>query len=186
MSHTLKVGDTLTPDYRQSAKLALPFVKALERSEDCFYAMICNGQYLRAVLGKFELMDTWSDYVKWSVEGAFEFIRKTEFPNSYSRLTSSYFYGSKSEGDALFKLVWGNASEEEQAKVHFFEIALDDENPQKRDMLLFDEAYDAMWDEQDIAAVLDCARRYFSGGHTSNPVWEILSDKTAVAVYDIT
>lgn len=53
-------------------------------------------------------------------------------------------------------------------------------------MLFFDEAYDVMLETQDIKIVIDCARRYFEGAHTSTPVWEIISDKPAKAVKDVT
>lgn len=53
-------------------------------------------------------------------------------------------------------------------------------------MLLFDEAFDAMWDNDDIHTAIDCACRYFSEEHTTTPVWEIMSDKPAKAVKDIT
>ena len=85
MSDTLKLGDEMALDFKKTMNLAQPFVQALEQSEDCFYAMVLNGKYLRAVLGKFKLWE-WSDYVKWSVEGAFEYIRKTEFPDCISRM----------------------------------------------------------------------------------------------------
>ena len=85
MSDTLKLGDEMALDFKKTTSLAQPFVQALEQSEDCFYAMVLNAKYLRAVLGKFQLWE-WSDYVKWSVEGAFEFIRKTEFPHCASRI----------------------------------------------------------------------------------------------------
>ena len=44
MSQTLKPGDTLHPDYKRCTDLAMPFARALERSEDCFYAMVFGAQ----------------------------------------------------------------------------------------------------------------------------------------------
>lgn len=184
MSQTLRLGDTLNPDHENTMALSQPFVQALERSEDCFYAMVLNGKYLRAVLGKFKLWE-WSNYVKWSTEGAFEFIRKTEFPDSCSRLSCNYYYDDLQCSKKLYEYDWGEESEEEQHAVHLFEIELEDNAPQKRDMRLFDEAYDAMKASQDVQRVLDCARRYFAGEQSEQPVWEILSDKSARAVKDI-
>lgn len=185
MSQTLKLADTLTPDHQKNISLVQPFVQALERSLDCFYAMVLNGKYLYAVLGKFKLWE-WSDYAKWATEGAFEYVRKREFPNSYSRMKSNYFYDDLPNCKKLYEYDWGSESEEEQQKVHLFEIAVEDTAPQRRDMNIYDEAYDAMSETQDISLVLACARRYFSGEKTENPVWEILSDKPAKAVKDIT
>ena len=86
MSDTLKLGDVLKPDYKNVKALAQPFVQALEKSEDCYYAMVLNGKYLRAVLGKFKLWE-WSDYGKWAVEGAFEYIRQQEYPECCSQVS---------------------------------------------------------------------------------------------------
>lgn len=185
ISQTLHCGDTLTPDHQGRSKLALPFVQALEASTDCFYSMVLSGKYLYALLEKFNLRE-WSDYAKWSTEGAFEFIRKTEFPECYSRLRCSYFYDNLADCKRLYEYDWSGESEEEQAKVHLFEIVLDDSAPQLRDMNLFDEAYCAMAERQDVQAVLQCAQRYFADERTEQPTLEILSDKPAKAVADIT
>lgn len=185
MSDTLKLGDEMAPDFKKTMSLALPFTRALEKSEDCFYAMVLNGKYLRAVLGKFRLRE-WSNYAKWSVEGAFEFIRKTEFPNCVSRIQCNYFYDNLDACKTLYEYDWGEASEEERSQIHLFEMDLDADTVEKRDMRIFDEAYDAMDEHDDVQTVLTCARRYFAGEQTPEPVWEILSDKPARAVKDIT
>jgi len=185
MSDTLRLGDEMKPDHKNTMALAGPFIQALERSEDCFCAMVLNGKYLRAVLGKFKLWE-WSDYVKWSVEGAFEYIRRTEFPHCCSRILCNYFYSDLDACRILYEYDWGQASEEERAAIHLFEMELDAESVEKRDMRVYDEAYDAMEQREDIQTVLACARRYFSGGQTATPVWELLSDRPARAVKDIT
>lgn len=185
ISNTLKLGDELKPDFNYCVSLAQPFVQALEKSIDCFYAMVLNGKYISAVLGRFNLRE-WSDYVKWSVEGAFEFIRKREFPHSCSRLKCNYFYKNLEDCKALYEYDWGEESEEERAKVHLYEIEVSDDNPQVLDMRIFDEAYSAMENNNDVNFVLDCARRYFKGLKTAEPILEIMSDKKAIAVADIT
>ena len=184
MSQSLQLGDTLEPDYQKNMALVQPFIQALEQSTDCFYAMVLNAKYMYALLGKFKLWE-WSDYAKWATEGAFEFIRKTEFPDSYGRMSSNYFYDSLTNCKKLYDYDWGCESKEEQDKVRLFEIDVSDDFPQKRDMNIYDEAYEIMSASQDVHAVLDCARKYFSGTSTSEPAWEILSDKSAKAVADI-
>lgn len=184
MSQTLQLGDTLTPDYQKNMALVQPFIQALEQSTDCFYGMVLNGKYMYAVLGKFRLWE-WSDYAKWATEGAFEFVRKTEFPDSYGRMSCNYFYDNLPDCKKLYDYDWGCESKEEQEKVHLFEVDVDDDSPQKRDMNIYDEAYEAMSTSQDVQVVLDCARKYFSGTMTTEPTWEILSDKAAKAVTDI-
>ena len=181
----MRLGDELTADYQKNMQLVEPFIQALEQSTDCFYAMVLNAKYLYALLGKFKLWE-WSDYAKWATEGAFEFIRKTEFPNAYSRMKSNYFYDDLQNCKKLYAYDWGNESEEEQQKVHLFEIELADEAPQECDMSIYDEAYDIMNEKQDVQAVFACARRYFARQQSAQPVWEIMSDKPAKAVKDIT
>lgn len=185
MSDSLKLGDEMTLDYKKTMSLAQPFVQALEKSEDCFYAMVLNAKYLRAVLGKFKLWE-WSDYVKWSVEGSFEYVRKTEFPQCVSRCRCNYFYDDLASCKILYDYDWGTASEEERNQIHLFEMELNADSVEKRDMRIFDEAYNAMSETQDISFVLTCARRYFAGEQTPEPVWEIMSDQSAKAVKDIT
>lgn len=185
MTSTLELGSQLQPDYNRSADLSQPFVQALEQSVDCFYAMVLNGKYLRAVLRKTGFRE-WSNYAKWSVEGAFEYIRKTEFPQRCSRLNCCYYYSSLEYSKILYEYDWGEASPEEQAAIRLYEVEVEDEAPDRLDMRIFDEAYDAMEERQDVSFVLDCARRYFSGAQTAEPVWELLSDKPARAVRDQT
>ena len=185
MSDTLKLGDEMNLDFKKTTSLAQPFVQALEQSEDCFYAMVLNAKYLRAVLGKFQLWE-WSDYVKWSVEGAFEFIRKTEFPHCVSRIRCNYFYDNLEACRILYEYDWGKASEEERSQIHLFEMEVDAEAVETRDMRIYDEAYDAMYEREDVQTVLACARRYFAGEQTVQPVWESMSDKPARAVRDVT
>ena len=185
MSDTLKLGDEMVPDFKESAALAQPFIQALERNDDCFYAMLYNGKYLRELLGRYRLWE-WSNYVKWSVEGVFEYIRKTEFPDCVSRIRCNYFYDDLSACKILYDYDWGQASEEERSQVHLFEMALDGGDVDKRDMYIYDEAYTAMKKNEDLNTVRACARRYFAGEQTATPVWEIMSDKPARAVKDIT
>ena len=185
MSETLKIGDTLEVDYQKTVNLAEPFVQALEHSTDCFYGMVLNGKYFCAVLRKFRLWE-WSDYAKWSVEGAFEFVRNTEFPDAISRLKCNYFYDNMENVRHLYEYDWGNESQEVQSRIHLFEVDLDDDVIQKYDMSIYDQAYDAMEKNQDVQMVLDCARRYFAGNHTEKPIWEILSDRNIRITEDVT
>lgn len=185
MSDTLKLGDAMTLDHKHTATLAEPFVQALEQSVDCYYAMVLNGKYIRAVLGKFKLWE-WSDYIKWSVEGAFEYIRRTEFPNCVSRIKCNYFYDNLPSCKILYDYDWGKASEEERSQIHLYEMELESDTVDRRDMRIFDEAYEAMEEREDVQTVLACARRYFAGEQSAEPVWELLSDKSATAINDIT
>lgn len=185
MSQTLALGDALVPDHQRCAALARPFTQALERSADCVYSSVLTGKYLYAVLSRSGLRE-WSNYAKWSVEGAFEYVRLTRFPDVPSRLACNYFYEDLPSCKLLFQYDWGEAAPEEREAVHLFEVELEDAHPARLDMRLYDEAYDAMEERQDVETVLDCARRYFAGEHSGRPVWELLSDRPAKAVKDMT
>lgn len=186
ISDTLQLGEIMSHDYKKNMELVVPFVQALKRSEDCFYALLLNAKLMKSVFGKFGMRDMQTNYVKWATEGIFEYIRITEFPEAYSRMLSNYFYDNPSDIKRLYEVDWNMKGKAERFNFHVYEIELEDEEPHKRDMLLFDEAFDAMWDNDDIQSAITYARRYFQGDHTATPVWEIMSDKTAKAVKDIT
>ncbi len=175
----------MSQDHKKNMELVAPFVQALQRSEGCFYALLLSAKLMKSVLGKFNMQDMQTNYVKWATEGIFEYIRITEFPECYSRMLSNCFYDNPADIKRLYEVDCNMKEKPERFHFHVYEMALEDENPQKRDMLLFDEAFDAMWDNDDIQTAISCARRYFRGDHTATPVWEIMSDKPAKAVRDI-
>lgn len=186
MSDTLRLGETLSPDHKENRALAEPFVQALGRGTDCFYAMLYSAKYTKAVLQKFGQMDMQTDFVKWAVEGIFEFVRRREFPECCGRFAGGYFFGTLEECAALFANDWGSASQEERAGIRLFEMELDEETPARRDMRLFDDAYDDFWENEDLDVAVAYARRYFSGGQSEQPMWEIVSAAKAKAVRDLT
>lgn len=176
MSQTLKLGDELQVGYKGNAERCDIFVEALEKSEDCIHGMIVS---------KKTEIEKWNDYVKWCVEGIFEFVRKTEFPAIPCRLNCNYYFENLTPFKILYEAGWAQEPEEERAKIRIYEVELDEEHPIKCDMMLFDEAYDVMFDSQNIKVAINCARKYFSGCSSTNPIWEIISDNHAKAVKDI-
>lgn len=177
MSQTLKNGDELQADYKGNTKKCEDFLSALEQGEETLYSMIVSQNMEE---------EHWRDYVKWCVEGIFEFVRRRKFSNIPSRLKCSYFFDELENFKTLYEAGWAQESEEERAKLRLYEVELDDECAAKLDMLAFDEAYDVMYATKNIQAVMNCAERYFSGLGTPKPIWEIMSDKRARAVKDIT
>ena len=183
-SPTLQEGDRLIPGHQDFTDLCEPFIRALEYSRDCFYGMLLNGRYMFAVLNRSHLRE-WADYAKWATEGLFEFVRRNEFPQCVSRLRCNYFCTELSECIRMFWEDWGAETEEEQRKVHLFEVQVPEESLERRDISLFDEAYDAIHDRQDLDTALASARRYFAGAHGDAPAWEYLYGGEATAVKDI-
>lgn len=186
MSDTLPLGAALTPDYKRSADLTAPFVKALTRSDDCFFAALYAARHMNEVLDRFGLSGMPTDEGKWAVEAVFEHVRQTAFPDRPSRLRSGYFFDRLDDCRTLYEVDWGRASAEERSKIHLFEVELDDERPFRLDMRLFDAAYDDFWEREDLDAARELARRYFAGEASANPVWELVSEGRAVAVRDVT
>ena len=183
-SQTLKEGDRLEPGHLDFTDLCEPFIKALERSRDCFFGMLLNGKYMYAVLDRSDLR-CWADYAKWATEGLFEFVRRTEFPNSVSRLRCSYFCTGLDDAVRAFDEGFGEEDEEEQEKVHLFEVEVPESSLEMRDISVYDAAYDALNDDQDAEAAIELARKYFAGEHGDEPTWEYLSAGDAVAVKDV-
>ena len=184
ISQTLRLGDKLRPGNQRFTDLAEPFIQGLERGPDCFVAMLLNGKYLFAVMNRSGLRE-WADYAKWATEGLFEWVRRQSFPEAVSRLNCVYYYDDLADSKQLYEEDWGEETPEEREKVRLYEIELEDSAPQRRDMSVYDEAYDAI-ERQDLDAALAAAERYFRGEASAEPVWEILSDKPARAVKDLT
>lgn len=145
MSDTLPLHAEMTADYKKTMGLITPFLQALDRSQDCFFGMLLAAKHQKAVLAKFGLQDMWTNYTKWATEAIFEFVRRKEFPHFCDRINGHYFFDSLDSARTLYQ------------------VELDDDAPARLDMRLFDEAFDAMWDREDLETALSCARRYFPG-----------------------
>lgn len=85
----------------------------------------------------------------------------------------------------MYQEDWGEEDEEERKNVHLFEIEVPEDCLEMRDISVFDAAYDAINDKQDIDAAFEYAQRYFAGAHGEEPNWEYLSASDATAVKDI-
>lgn len=183
-SQTLKEGDRLEPGHLDYTDLCEPFMQALSQGRDCFFTMLLNGKYMFAVLNRSRLR-YWADYAKWATEGLFEYVRKKEYPQCVSRLRCNYFCADLSDSIRMFQEDWGGENEEEKQKVRLFEVEVPEESLEMRDISVYDAAYDAIHDKQDVDAALWHARKYFAGGHGEEPNWEYLSAGDATAVKDI-
>ena len=80
---------------------------------------------------------------------------------------------------------FGEETDEEREKVHLFEVEAEENSLERRDISIFDAAYDAISEKQDIDAAFHYARQYFSGTQSDSPSWEFLSAGKAAAVKDI-
>ena len=183
-SQTLKEGDRLVPGYQNYMDLCEPFMQALSCGRDCFFSMLLNGKYMFAVLNRSNLR-YWADYAKWATEALFEFVRKNEYPQCVSRLRCNYFCADLNDCIKMYQEDWGEENEEERKKVHLFEIEIPEDSLEMRDISIFDAAYDAINDKQDVDVAFKHAQRYFAGEHGEEPNWEFLSASDATVAKDI-
>ena len=183
MSDTLAEGKELTPDYKENRSLVEPFVKALDISVEMFQTLMLNAGYFGSVLEKYHLSGMPTHEIKWGTEGIFEYIRRKEFPDQIGRIKCNYFYPDLKLCGELYYEDWGQASEEERAKIRLYEAEVEGRTA-AYDMRLFDEAFDIMCEgttAADIDRCMELARKYFRGEKGESPVMEILGDGPAVA-----
>ena len=183
MSDAAEIGKRLIPDAKGCREVCEPFVRALEVGWDCFLAMMLNAEYMYAVLNKYHLRE-WSNYAKWATEGIFEYIRRKEFPECVSRVGCVFCYDDLGFSKRLYREDWSEESEEDRGKLRLFKVEADGRTD-RRDMTLYDTAYDALSENRDSDAAMDFARRYFSGEQSEKAVWEYLCADGAAVVEDI-
>ena len=115
MSQTLQVGDKLKAGYKRNEIRCREVISTLEQSEQC----------LKTTIASMKLQgDEWREYVKWCVEGIFEFVRETEFSFLPSRLNCSYYFDNIEYYKVLYEAGWAQKSEEERAQIRLFEVDL--------------------------------------------------------------
>ena len=154
MSESLEEGKELIPDYMKNASLVEPFVKALNTSVEMFQILMLNAEYFGSVLAKYELSGMPTHEIKWGTEGIFEYIRRKEFPDQIGRVKCNYFYPDLKRCSELYYEDWGEASEEERAKIRLYEVEAAGRTA-VYDMRLFDEAFDILYEG---TAAADIAR----------------------------
>ena len=165
MSDTLKVGDTMVPDYKKNSSLVEPFVKALNGSVELFQMLMLNAEYVGSVLAKYGLAGMPTHEIKWGTEGIFEYVRRKDFPALCGRMSSNYFYDKLELCRKLYEEDWGNAPKEEREKIKLFEVDVMGRTD-CYDMQLFDAAFDCLSEHQTAADVQHCmelAQMYFRG-----------------------
>lgn len=86
----------LTNDYKNNYQFAEPFILALRESRETFNAVFFATMYMSREVKELGLRK-YENYLKCAVEGIFEYVRETEFPNETSRLRCVYYCESKQE-----------------------------------------------------------------------------------------
>lgn len=187
MSDTLSVGDSLVPDYKNNRSLMEPFVKALNLSTEAFQNLLLSAEYVGSVLAKYGLAGMPTHEIKWATEGIFEYIRRRDFSDRCGRMSCNYCYDSLALCQRLYEEDWGNAPQAERERIRLFEVEAAGRTA-RYDMKLFDEAFDCLSEgqrAQDIRRCMELAEKYYGGGQSDAPVFEILCGGTATVIREL-
>ena len=164
----------LTNDYKNNYAFAEPFLLALRESKEVFkavfFAAMYTGREVKALgLRKYE------NYRKDAVEGIFEYVRETEFPNDASRLRCVYYCESEKEAldymrddcfaDGLFT----------KEQVVLLEVEVEKSSVRRYDQTFYNLALEAI-EKRDFDSVFALARKYFACERSENPLIEIAAD----------
>ena len=167
-------ADRLTNDYRNHYQFAEPYLLALRESVAAFRAVFCATMYMSREVRALGLRK-YENYRKDAVEGFFEYVRETEFPQEPSRLRCVYYCESEREAldymredcfvDGLFT----------KDQVALLEVEVEESRVRRYDQSFFDLAVGAV-ERNETDPVFDCARKYFSGQRSDEPRIEVVSD----------
>ena len=167
-------GRHLINDYKNQYHFAEPYILALRESEEVFRAVYFATMYMSREIKSLGLRK-YENYRKDAVEGIFEYVRETEFPDDTSRLRCVYYCESRQEAiayalddclsDGLFT----------KDQVFLLEVEVEDSSIRRYDQSFFNAASEAV-EKNDIDAVFAYARLYFSCQRSNHPLIEIVAD----------
>lgn len=168
-------GEKLIDDFKKQYRFAEPFLLSLQRGEECFWgtffaAMSYSRELCALGLRKHE------NYIKDAVEGIFEYIRITEFPDtSASRVGCVYYCESKEAALQYLKDDCIDNGDFTVDQVKLLEVEVDEKTVYKYDQAFFNEASDVMEESRDLEHVMKLARSYYSLKRSDNPLIEVLA-----------
>lgn len=167
-------AEHLTNDYKNNYQFAEPYILALRESREVFKAVFFAAMYMSREIKSLGLRK-YENYLKDAVEGIFEYVRETEFPESTSRLRCVYYCESVQEALSYVRddcISDGLFSKEQ---VIILEVEVEDSSIRRYDQTYFNLASEAVV-KNDIDSVFAYARQYFSCRRSENPSIEIAAD----------
>lgn len=171
-----KGGGTLLNDYKQQARLAEPFLLALQTSTECFWSVYYSAMSYTRELCALGLRKH-ENYIKDAVEAIFEAVRLDKFSAcSVSRIGCVYYCESEAEARAYLLddcIANGDFTYEQ---VCLLAVEVEDSRIFRYDQAYFNQAMEIMEHSRDINAVFALAESYFSLKRTAEPLIEVLSD----------
>ncbi len=169
-----KGAKRLTNDYKNNYRFAEPYILALRRSREIFDAVFFATMYMSREVKALGLRK-YENYQKDAVEGIFEYVRETEFPDDTSRLRCVYY--CENEQDALDYLREDCLSDGlfTKEQVVLLEVEVEESRIRRYDQSFYNLASEAI-EKNDIDSVFSFARQYFSCRRSDNPLIEIVAD----------
>lgn len=167
-------AEHLTNDYKNNYQFAEPYILALRESREVFKAVFFAAMYMSREIKSLGLRK-YENYLKDAVEGIFEYVKETEFPESTSRLRCVYYCESVQEALSYVRddcISDGLFSKEQ---VIILEVEVEDSSIRRYDQTYFNLASEAV-EKNDIDSVFAYARQYFSCRRSENPSIEIAAD----------
>lgn len=164
----------LKNDYKNNYRFAEPFILALRESRDTFNAVFFAAMYMSREVKALGLRK-YENYLKDAVEGIFEYVRETEFPDDTSRLRCVYYCESEKEAldYARDDCISGGLFTKEQ--VVLLEVEVEEKRIRRYDQTFYNLALDAV-ERNEIDSVFAYARKYFSCQRSETPLIEVVAD----------
>ena len=164
----------LTNDYKNNYQFAEPYILALRQSRATFDAVFFATMYMSREVKALDLRK-YENFHKDAVEGIFEYVRETEFPNDTSRLRCVYYCESRQEAldfaqdDCLSNGLFT------KEQVVLLEVEVEESRIRRYDQSFYNLASEAI-ERNDIDSVFSYARQYFSCQRSNNPLIEVVAD----------
>ena len=164
----------LTNDYKNNYQFAEPYILALRESREVFKAVFFATMYMSREVKALGLRK-YENYQKDAVEGIFEYVRETEFPNDTSRLRCVYYCESEQEAldyaqdDCLSNGLFTTE------QVVLLEVEVEESRIRRYDQSFYNLASEAI-ERNDIDSAFAYARQYFSCQRSNSPLIEVVAD----------
>ena len=164
----------LTNDYKNNYRFAEPYILALRESREVFKAVFFATMYMSREVKALGLRK-YENYQKDAVEGIFEYVRETEFPNDTSRLRCVYYCESEQEAlDYAQDDCFSNGLFTKE-QVVLLEVEVEESRIRRYDQSFYNLASEAI-ERNDIDSAFVYARQYFSCQRSNNPLIELVAD----------
>ncbi len=164
----------LVSDYKNNYRFAEPYILALRQSKELFRAVFLATMYMSREVQALGLRK-YENYQKDAVEGIFEYVRETEFPEDTSRLRCVYYCESMREAVDYARADCIDSGLFTKEQVALLEVEVDEKTVRRYDQTYFNLALEAV-KRNETDSVFGLARQYFSCQRSEDPLIEVVAD----------